>query len=69
MPYPAICLNYLPEHLLANAQVQEICFTSGGEMASTGIVGVTAAYRGPTLLAKQVENKIIANDYDLAMAA
>ena len=38
-------------------------------MVSTGIVGVTTAYRGPTQLVKRVENKIIANDYDYAVAA
>ncbi len=38
-------------------------------MVSTGIVWVAVAYRGPTLLVKQVENLIIANDYDYAMAA
>ncbi len=38
-------------------------------MVSTGIVGVAAAYRGSTLLVNRVENFIIANDYDYAMAA
>jgi len=37
--------------------IGENSFGHGGEMVSTGIVGVTAAYRGPTLLVKQVENK------------
>ena len=61
---PAQCLlkkhlNPLQEdpniRVLGQQRISCLTQTKGGETVSTGIVGVAAAYRGPTLLVKQVE--------------